>query len=363
MATQDAITLFAGADMNGATQMAKALAQSTLIPKALQNKPGDVLVVLLTGREFGLGPMQAMRSIHVVEGKPTMAADLMVGLCLARREVCEFFLLVESSGERATYRTKRVGAPDAVSMTFTIEQARAAGVANKDNWRKYPDAMLRARCSSALARAVYPDLLAGTYDPDELAAEPARAPEPEPQPTQTLPRVDVVAKPSPQERAAKATDTLVYGEQGAPKAEAEKAKQHTSDPLGALVAFGPHKGSRIEALSDEELADTIAEGHARINGTPGARWVPSVREHIRALEGEVQRRLDVRAMESSEPPEEHSTTPAGWEVWVGEVDALTDSAHLAGYYAKMGTLDAGTVGRTEMTKALQRAEARLKGQP
>jgi hypothetical protein len=29
--------------------------------------------------------------------------------------------------------------------------------------------MLRARCGAAIARAVYPDLVAGIYDPDEVA--------------------------------------------------------------------------------------------------------------------------------------------------------------------------------------------------
>jgi hypothetical protein len=30
--------------------------------------------------------------------------------------------------------------------------------------------MLRARCGAAIARAVYPDLVAGIYDPDEVAS-------------------------------------------------------------------------------------------------------------------------------------------------------------------------------------------------
>lgn len=163
----DAFSIFNPEVMNGAMQVAKQIAQSTIIPRALQGKPGDVLVVLLTGREFGLQPMQAMRSLHVVDGKPVMAADLMVGLCLGRREVCEYFVLVESTGDRATYKTKRVGTQEVV-LTWTLKQAQQAGVTGKDNWKKYPDAMLRARCASALARAVYPDLMAGTYDPDEL---------------------------------------------------------------------------------------------------------------------------------------------------------------------------------------------------
>jgi hypothetical protein len=51
-----------------------------------------------------------------------------------------------------------------------MEQARVAGlVRGGGQWQTYPEAMLRARCAAALARIVYPDLVAGVYDPDELA--------------------------------------------------------------------------------------------------------------------------------------------------------------------------------------------------
>jgi hypothetical protein len=60
-------------------------------------------------------------------------------------------------------------------MSFTTADAQRAGL-NGDNWRKYPAAMLRARCLSAICRAVFPDLCLGLYDPDELAPEPAPAP-------------------------------------------------------------------------------------------------------------------------------------------------------------------------------------------
>jgi hypothetical protein len=75
---------------------------------------------------------------------------------------------VRSDAQVATYQTKRRGEPEPTTMSFSWEDAQRAGVTGKDNWRKYPAAMLRARCITALARAVYPDLAMGIYDPDEL---------------------------------------------------------------------------------------------------------------------------------------------------------------------------------------------------
>lgn len=162
-------------NLDAGIHFAQLICKGQLMPRALQGNPANVLLVLMTGRELGLSPMQAIRSIHVIDGKGVASADILVALCKRRRDVCQFFRMVESTDTRAVYETHRVGEPQPTKMTFTMEEAKAAGVAGKDNWKKWPAAMLRARCSAALARAVYPDLCAGIYDPDELG-QPAGAP-------------------------------------------------------------------------------------------------------------------------------------------------------------------------------------------
>jgi hypothetical protein len=145
--------------------LSKELSASSLLPLALRKKPEDVLAVVLTGQELGLAPMTALRAIHIIEGKPSMSADLMVAL-VKKSPACEYLTLAESTGKVATYKTKRKGEPGETVMSFTIEQARAAGALSKANWQKYPDAMLRARAAAAICRAVYPDVCLGIYDAD-----------------------------------------------------------------------------------------------------------------------------------------------------------------------------------------------------
>jgi len=43
--------------------------------------------------------------------------------------------------------------------------AKRAGLARRELWRKFPMAMLRARCASNLARMVYPDVVMGLVEP------------------------------------------------------------------------------------------------------------------------------------------------------------------------------------------------------
>lgn len=136
----------------------------------------DAFVRILTGLELGLSAMQSLRGVYVINGRPTLAADLMVGVCKKKTEVCKYFRLVESNDKVATYETERVG-EGVTRMAYTIDQAKRAKLTGKDTWVGHTEAMLRARASSLLARAVYSDLLNGLYDPDEvdhLQAQPVR---------------------------------------------------------------------------------------------------------------------------------------------------------------------------------------------
>lgn len=161
-----AAKVFEPGSFGEAMQMAAALVDSRMFPNV--KTPEAAFAIIATGREIGLSMMQSLRGIHIIEGKPTLSADAMAGLVKSRRDVCQFFRMVESSDKLAVYETHRAGEPSPTRMQFSIEDAQRAGVTSKDNWRKYPAAMLRARCITALVRAAYPDLLMGVYDPEEL---------------------------------------------------------------------------------------------------------------------------------------------------------------------------------------------------
>ncbi len=154
-----------------AFQLAGILVKSKLLPDSVTT-PEAAFAIIATGRELGLTAMQSLRSIHVVKGRTILSADLVAALVKSRRDVCSYFQLVESTTERATYETQRVGEPKPTTMSFTMDDAKRAGVTANGTWQKYPQAMLRARCITGLARAVYPDLAMGIYDPDEFEEAP-----------------------------------------------------------------------------------------------------------------------------------------------------------------------------------------------
>lgn len=146
--------------------LAAMFAKSSLLPPDLRGKEADVFVSIMAGQELGLPPMAALRGVHVVKGKPVLSADSMVGVAMGRG-VVEYFTCTEETSESVTYVTKRKGSPHESSCTWTMEDAQRAGLLGNDNWKRYPRAMLKARCKAMLARDVYPDVLAGCYDEDE----------------------------------------------------------------------------------------------------------------------------------------------------------------------------------------------------
>ena len=155
-------------NMGEAKQLAKYVLDSRLF--SAFGTPQAVLLVIMSGRELGIGAMSSMRSFHIVEGKPTLSAQLIKGLCQSSPH-CEYFMLIEATNKSATFETQRKGEPQPTRMTYSIEDAEAAGLLGKKNWRSYPRPMLMNRCIAELGRMVYPDVVANLYTPDELGAD------------------------------------------------------------------------------------------------------------------------------------------------------------------------------------------------
>lgn len=166
------ITIITPKSLDEARGLATTISKASLLPEALRGKEADVLMTIMTGAELGLGPMQSIRAIDVIKGKPTLKAEAMVALVRRRRDVCEYLVIRRTDATACAIETKRVGDPVATTMSFTIDDAKAAGLLSNDNWKRFPSAMLRARCSSAICKAVYSDLVLGLYDAEEL--DPAR---------------------------------------------------------------------------------------------------------------------------------------------------------------------------------------------
>jgi len=55
-----------------------------------------------------------------------------------------------------------------LTVDWDMQRAKEAGLTGKDNYKKFPRQMLRARVISEGVRAVYPGVLQGMYTPEEV---------------------------------------------------------------------------------------------------------------------------------------------------------------------------------------------------
>jgi hypothetical protein len=129
--------------------------------------PESALMIVLTGRDLGLSLTQSLRSVYVVNGKPVISSDAMVA-AIRKSGLCATWRVVESTINSCTIETRRVEEEQPESETFTLDDAKRAGLDRKEVWRAWPKEMLRHRCAAALARRVYPDVILGCYVPGEI---------------------------------------------------------------------------------------------------------------------------------------------------------------------------------------------------
>ena len=148
-------------------KLAGQYARAELIPSRFHARPLDAWVTIQHGLSLGLTPIQALIHITVIKGNPTVKSDTAIALC-RRSPACEWIRRGECTDTTATYIGKRRDDPDPASVTWTIADAKRADLASKDNWRKYPRQMLRARAQMELCRSLFQEVLAGVYCADEV---------------------------------------------------------------------------------------------------------------------------------------------------------------------------------------------------
>lgn len=128
----------------------------------------QAFTLMLIAQAEGCHPITAVQRYHVIQGRPSKRSDAMLADFQAVGGVC-LWLTASNDREKAeAVFTHPRYCPDGQTVTFDLEDAKAAGLAGKDNWRQYAPSMLRARVISAGIRMVAPGIVAGLYTPEEV---------------------------------------------------------------------------------------------------------------------------------------------------------------------------------------------------
>jgi hypothetical protein len=155
--------------MGDLIQLAEAAVASQLAPQGFKTVQA-AFVAMQLGMELGLPPMTSLRSIAVINGRPSLYGDAQKGL-VESSGLCEYCKeYSEGEGEKytAVCEVKRVGRPNAVRQTFSATDAKRAGKLGQPGpWTQYPKRMMQMRARSFALRDAFPDVLQGMLSVEE----------------------------------------------------------------------------------------------------------------------------------------------------------------------------------------------------
>jgi len=143
---------------------ARALLKSGLLPASVKTAE-TALFIILTGRDLGLSPVQSLRSIHIIQGKVELSADLQLGL-FQRHGGTFRWIDLDANGAKLELTASWLNTSHVSS--FGPEEARRAELMSTPNYRKYPTAMFRSRAITQGLKDIGFLATAGIYAPGEL---------------------------------------------------------------------------------------------------------------------------------------------------------------------------------------------------
>ena len=236
--------------------LAERVASSALMPQAYRGKPTDAAIAMLYGVEMGMSPMTSLQRIVVINGKPTLDAQGMVALI----RQAGHSISGEVDEHKAVVRGKRGDTGDEMVSTFSMDDAKIAGLAGSTTYKKYPKDMLWARAVSQLGRRLFADvLMAASYGPEEMDSVVASTP------VRTDVRADDLART---EELAEVFDAEIIEE---PPPEPPRPKVNRPD--GATV-----RGVKY-ASNCRDCGNDIALGEGGVIKTDG-KWVAYCDDHL-----------------------------------------------------------------------------------
>ena len=166
---QSSLSLPSESEFKSMMLQAEEFVNSGLMPPSIKSAAAAV-VMIQKGRELRVPPMQAMTSIHVIQGKPTISAELMLALIYRDCPEAEI-TFTEISRDRCIIQARRNKTKVIQEFSFDTQDAELAGLAYSNTWQKYPRAMRKARAITEMARTMFPDIIMGcSYTPEELGA-------------------------------------------------------------------------------------------------------------------------------------------------------------------------------------------------
>lgn len=151
------------ADVEGMQNAAKKLMQT---PHYAKLGNDGIFAIVQKARSLNVNELDALNgALYYLNGKVGMSAEMMC--MLIRTNGHSITKDPKSNDNVCILHGKRKDNGDTWTESFSIDDAKRAGI-YKNTWEKYPRNMCYCRALSNLARQLYPDVIKGCYEIEEL---------------------------------------------------------------------------------------------------------------------------------------------------------------------------------------------------
>lgn len=149
----------------------QALVNGGFLPKGCSQSEGFARIV--AGAQMGMKPIQALNGIAMINGHPTLHSDSIPCIVMASGLVAgmKYVFQGEEDNMSCTFYVKRKGIEEYQEWTYSMEDAKKAGLLNNTTWKAHPKKMLFNRARSWCLRNTFPDVIGNIYTKEEIEEE------------------------------------------------------------------------------------------------------------------------------------------------------------------------------------------------
>lgn len=143
-------------------RLAKMYLASKVLPIRFKTEAEIITALHFASEHFPGKELTALRQIAVIQGSPVLFGDLPLALVQRSGKLESMVETFEDAPgqEKATCTVKRFGL-EAITRSFSMSDARRAGLSESQTYKKYPLRMLQCRARSWALKDGFADILAG----------------------------------------------------------------------------------------------------------------------------------------------------------------------------------------------------------
>lgn len=144
-------------------QISEELSKSKALPTSIQN-PAQLTMVLLAGREAGMGVIESLNSHYIVNGKITVYGSAV----LTQLRRAGYRVRWGECTDKSATVTIIAPNGDENTETYTMAEAVKAGNTGKAVWAQHAKSMLRWKALAANVRFFAPETTYGHYLTEDI---------------------------------------------------------------------------------------------------------------------------------------------------------------------------------------------------